>query len=375
MNNRTRAVILAVDDAPEILDIIKETLAADYDIKLATRGEVALKIAEKQLPDLILLDVMMPGIDGYETCQALKKNPKTMHIPIIMVSAGSKMNDELVGLEAGAIDYITKPISTAILLARVKNQLLLSSTRQALEQAHNKISQEREGLEQIVLKMRSNSEFNDKNIRYSSKSAEVNSGDLLLSAFTPEGRHYAVVADFTGHGLPAAIGAPLVTYIFYARVKAGVLLSDIIMEMNSVLKKLLPTHIFMGLLAVDISAARDAIKLWNYGMEDILIHKSADSWSDLSSKDLALGILSEVDGAAHYEFSFQEIQSIYLLTDGITEAFDIENSNEMYGVERLKEALLKNKENNKPLDELLNSISLFANTPEDFDDMTLLELS
>ena len=375
MNNRTRAVILAVDDAPEILDIIKETLAADYDIKLATRGEVALKIAEKQQPDLILLDVMMPGIDGYETCQALKKNPKTMHIPVIMVSAGSKTNDELVGLEAGAIDYITKPISTAILLARVKSQLLLSSTRKALEQAHNKISQERENVEQIVLKMRSNSEFNHKNIRCSSKSAEVNSGDLLLSSFTPCGKQYVIVTDFTGHGLPAAIGTPLVTYIFYARVKAGVALSDIIIEINAVLKNLLPTHIFMGLLAVEISADRTVSKLWNYGMEDILIHQSAASWSDLSSKDLALGILSELDGAAHYELPFQEIQAIYLLTDGITEAFDSDNSHEMYGVERLKEALLKNKTNNISLDELLNSISLFANTPEDFDDMTLLELS
>ena len=375
MNNSKRAVILAVDDAPEILDIIKETLAADYDIKLATRGAVALRIAEKQQPDLILLDVMMPGIDGYETCQELKKNPKTAHIPVIMVSAGSKMNDELVGLEAGAIDYITKPISTAILLARVKSQLLLSSTRKALEQAHNKISQERENVEQIVLKMRSNSEFNDKNIRCSSKSAEINSGDLLLSSFTPEGRHYAVVADFTGHGLPAAIGAPLVTYIFYARVKAGVPLSDIIIEINSVLKNLLPTHIFMGLLAVDISADREVTKLWNYGMEDILIHNSDDSWGDFTSKDLALGILTEIDGAAHYEFSFQDMQAIYLLTDGITEAFDIENSHEMYGVERLKEDLLKNKANNQSLDEILNCISLFANTPEDFDDMTLLELS
>lgn len=249
------------------------------------------------------------------------------------------------------------------------------STRRELEQAHNKITLEREGLEQIVLKMRSNSEFDSKNIRYSSKSAEVNSGDLLLSAFTPDGRQYTVVADFTGHGLPAAIGSPLVTYIFYARVKAGVALSDIIAEMNSVLKNLLPTHIFMGLLGVDTSEDRKDIKLWNYGMEDILLHNSDDSWSELTSKNLALGILSDIDGTAHYELSFNEVQNIYLLTDGITEAVDVENSAEMYGVERLKEALVKNKAAKQSLDELLNTISLFANTPDDFDDMTLLELS
>lgn len=321
---------------------------------------------------------MMPGIDGYKTCRELKKNPKTSHIPVIMVSAGSKVNDELVGLEAGAIDYITKPISTAILLARVKSQLLLSSTMQALEQAHNKISQEREGLEQIVFKMRSNSEFDHTNVRYSSKSAksaEVNSGDLVLSAFTPSGKQYAVVANFTGHSLPAAIGSPLVNYIFYARVKADVSLADIIIKINSVLKNLLPTHIFMGVLAVELSANRQEVKLWNYGMEDILIYNSDHSWSELSSKNLALGILSDIDDAAHYELIFQEMQAIYLLTDGITEAFDCENSTDMYGVARLKEALIEGKEQNRALDELLDAITLFANTPDDFDDMTLLELS
>jgi len=375
MSNKERAVILAVDDAPEILDIIKATLATEYDIKLATRGEVALKIAEKQQPDLILLDVMMPGIDGYETCRQLKSNPKTAHIPVIMVSAGSKVNDELLGLEAGAIDYITKPISAAILKARVRNQILLIITRRELEKAHNKISEERNGLEQIVYKMRSNSEFNDKHVRYSTKSAEINSGDLVLSAVTPKGEQYVLVTDFTGHGLPAAIGSPLVTYVFYARSKENIPLADIITEINAVLKGLLPTHIFMGLIGVSLSVDRKQAQLWNYGMEDILIHNPDGTWAELSSKNIALGILSEMDSTLHYEIAFQDKQFIYLLTDGVTEAFDKENSADMFGVERLKSALIENKAQGKSLDELINNITLFAKSPDDFDDMTLLELS
>jgi len=375
LHNKERAVILAVDDAPEILDIIKATLADEYDIKLATRGEVALKIAEKQQPDLILLDVMMPGIDGYETCRELKKNPATAHIPVIMVSAGSQMNDELLGLEAGAIDYITKPISTSILEARVRNQISLIFTRRELEKAHNKISEERDGLEQIVYKMRSNSEFDNRQVRYSTKSAEINSGDLVLSSFTPKGEQYVLVADFTGHGLPAAIGSPLVNYIFYARCKDGATLADIITEINSVLKNILPTHIFMGLIGVSLSTDRRQAQLWNYGMEDILIHNADNTWTELASKNIALGILPEIDKAAHYEISFQDNQFIYLLTDGITEAFDVDNSTDMFGVERLKLALIENRAQDKSLDELINNITLFAHSPDDFDDMTLLELS
>jgi len=375
MSNKQRAVILAVDDAPEILDIIKATLADKYDIKLATRGEVALKIAEKQQPDLILLDVMMPGIDGYETCRELKKNPKTAHIPVIMVSAGSQVNDELLGLESGAIDYITKPISTAILAARVKNQISLIFTRRALEKAHNKISVEHDSLEQVVYKMRSNSEFDNKQVRYSTKSAEINSGDLVLSTFTPKGEQYVLVTDFTGHGLPAAIGSPLVTYIFYARSKENIPLENIITEINSVLQGLLPTYIFMGLIGVSLSTDRLQAQLWNYGMEDILIHNPEGTWTDLPSKNIALGILPEMDSASHYEISFRDNQFIYLLTDGITEAFDVENSADMFGVERLKSALIENKAQGKSLDELINNITLFAKSPNDFDDMTLLELS
>jgi len=374
MNILKRAVILAVDDAPEILDIIKATLSGLYDIKLATRGQIALKIAEKQQPDLILLDVVMPDFDGYETCRALKANPATAHIPVIMISAGSKVNDELVGLEAGAIDYITKPISTVILKARVKSQIELGATRNALAEAHNKISQERENLEQIVFKMRNNSDFNQQYVRYATQSPEINSGDLVLSAISPEGVQSVIVADFTGHGLPAAIGGPLVTYVFYRRIWENVSLCHIIGEINTLLEKILPINIFMGLLAVEVSANRKQAKLWNYGMEDILLYDTDKNWQSYASQNVALGILSEIDCAVHYDLSLSEQQLIYLLTDGMTEAVSSEDASKMFGMPQLKEALINNVQQGKPLGSILEDIMLFAGNPEDFDDMTLLEL-
>ena len=119
-----KSSILVVDDTPDNLILMSELLKEYYKIKVANSGVKALKIAQSDTPpDLILLDVMMPDLDGYEVCKQLKANPQTRHIPIIFLTAKSDVTDETKGLELGAIDYITKPINPAIVMARVKTHL------------------------------------------------------------------------------------------------------------------------------------------------------------------------------------------------------------------------------------------------------------
>ena len=118
--------ILIVDDTPANLSLLSDVLKSDYRIKAATNGEKALKLAFTGTPpDLILLDIMMPGMDGYEVCRRLKANVATRSIPIIFVTAMTEVEDETRGLELGAVDYVTKPISAPILKARVKTHLEL----------------------------------------------------------------------------------------------------------------------------------------------------------------------------------------------------------------------------------------------------------
>ena len=121
-----KATILAVDDTPDNLLLISGLLKEEYHVKVANGGERAIKIAQSNNPpDLILLDIMMPDIDGYEVCRILKADEKTSHIPIIFLTAKTEVDDETHGLEMGAVDYITKPISPPIVLARVKTHLTL----------------------------------------------------------------------------------------------------------------------------------------------------------------------------------------------------------------------------------------------------------
>jgi putative two-component system response regulator len=123
-----KATILVVDDTLVDLALMNNVLKDAYKVTIADGGAKALRIALSDTPpDLILLDIMMPGIDGYEVCRQLKRNPKTANIPVIFLTAMAEVADETKGLELGAVDYITKPISPPIVMARVKNHVMLKA--------------------------------------------------------------------------------------------------------------------------------------------------------------------------------------------------------------------------------------------------------
>ena len=129
-----KQVVLIVDDTPDNISLLSGLLKDQYKIKIATNGLKALQIASSLPgPDLILLDVMMPEMDGYETCRRLKADPATSDIPIIFLTAKSQVQDEEMGLRLGAVDYISKPISPPIVLARVATQLNLVRARHLLQ--------------------------------------------------------------------------------------------------------------------------------------------------------------------------------------------------------------------------------------------------
>jgi class 3 adenylate cyclase len=129
-----RKTILVVDDTPDNLSLMSGLLRDEYKVKLANSGEKALKAVQgDNPPDLILLDIMMPGMSGYEVCEALKADPRTRAIPVIFLTAMSAPEDEQKGLELGAVDYVTKPISPSLFLARVRNHLAMRAQAQELE--------------------------------------------------------------------------------------------------------------------------------------------------------------------------------------------------------------------------------------------------
>ena len=127
--------MLVVDDTPANIEVLSGVLSAEFQVKIATNGEKALRLADSERqPDLILLDIMMPVMDGYTTCERLKVNPRTRTIPVIFVTALSEAQDEARGLALGGVDYITKPFNPELVKARVRNHIALKLYRDRLEE-------------------------------------------------------------------------------------------------------------------------------------------------------------------------------------------------------------------------------------------------
>jgi diguanylate cyclase (GGDEF)-like protein len=138
--SNNKPTILIVDDEPVIIKILNEILKQDHHIKVATNGHQAINQAQQQpVPDMILLDILMPDMDGFEVCKNLKNTTQTNDIPIIFITSSNQEEDESNGFEAGAVDFITKPISPTIVKARVKNQLLLLHQKKELQRMHQEV--------------------------------------------------------------------------------------------------------------------------------------------------------------------------------------------------------------------------------------------
>ncbi|WP_447749161.1 HD domain-containing phosphohydrolase [Pseudomonas nicosulfuronedens] len=138
-----RPTILIVDDAPENLTLLSELLKLLYRVKAARNGEKALQIAQSdEPPDLILLDVMMPGMDGFEVCRRLRDDARTRHIPVIFITAQNTADEEIRGLELGAVDYLTKPINPPTVLMRVDNQLRIKAAADFLRDQNEFLERE-----------------------------------------------------------------------------------------------------------------------------------------------------------------------------------------------------------------------------------------
>ena len=145
-----KPTILIVDDTPANIALLSDVLKGAYRIKVALDGQKALEIANSAAPpQLILLDIMMPGMDGYEVCKRLKADPVTHPIPIIFISAMSEVEDETRGLDLGGVDYVTKPINAAIVKARVKAQLALADQARRLQQMVGKLEAQARELSEL----------------------------------------------------------------------------------------------------------------------------------------------------------------------------------------------------------------------------------
>ncbi len=159
---KKKDVILVVDDQPNNLKVIAGTLSGEYAISFANNGKNALKMLEKQLPNLILLDIMMPEMDGFEVCKRIKKNFKAKDIPVVFLTAKTDLDDIIKGFSCGAVDYITKPFSPEEMKIRVKNHLNLFHAKNEINRMFQKLLISEKELKNLNLKLEKSNNEKDK---------------------------------------------------------------------------------------------------------------------------------------------------------------------------------------------------------------------
>ena len=367
--------LLAVDDEPINRCLLEDLIESRYELTTVDSGEACLASVNERLPELILLDISMPNMDGFETCRLLKQNSKTAKIPIIFLTARISIEDERKGLLLGAVDYITKPFSESILLARIKTHIDLNRTHCLLEQSYVSIKKDQDYVEYIMQTMREDKRFIANNITSVISPVEQSNGDIVLSAQAPNGHRHLLIGDFTGHGLSAAIAGPLVSSLFYIQSEQGFPLEHIIERINLELFSKLPAEVFMAAIWVDWNVETNQVTLWNCGMPAVVHFRGGEKISSYASEFLPLGIKECLIDCMPPTQTIQCLSGDVLFgySDGV---LDVRSpSGEVFGEQRLEALLHQVVTLPKAVTSVMGELTSYANGTEIKDDITLVQLS
>ncbi|MBF0126155.1 MAG: fused response regulator/phosphatase [Magnetococcales bacterium] len=371
--NRHKKKVLLIDDDPFDIDMLRNILGSEYALTVALNGTQGLKLAQAAVPpDLMLLDVMMPEMNGYEVCQRIKAIPDIRTLPIIFITAKSSAEDETHGLELGAVDYITKPFTPSVVQARVRTHLALRSAHRSLEAVNDQLLTERQIVVDIVANIQRSKPFDDRHLRCLNKPLETISGDLILSAFRPDGGQHVMLGDFTGHGLAAAIGGPLVSDTFYTDTLQGVPMETICARINHKLYRILRRDMFMVSCFLELNPERTRLKVWNCGLHDAFLFRGASLCHALEADCFPRGMLNQPDGAPQ-TVEVRPGDRVFIYSDGIVE--ERNDQDELFGTERLRTILGQISSQSHPLDGIMDLLERFRGERAQSDDISLAELT
>ena len=279
-----KPVVLAVDDTPENLDVVKGILAPDYKVKAVTNGAAALKIAEKQPPDIILLDIMMPDMDGYEVCRQLKANPVTAAIPVIFLTAKDQTADEAEGFALGAADYIHKPVNPPILQARVNTHVALKKSMDELQDLSEALARAKERMEAELNVGRDIQHsmlpdwvpaYSEIELCASMDAAREVGGDFYDYFMLNDEELCFCVADVSGKGVGAALFMAMTKLLIKSRASDDKMPAKILTRVNADLAQDNPTCMFVTVFLATINLRTGQVTYTNAGHNPPMIKRAS----------------------------------------------------------------------------------------------------
>ena len=405
LNKRPR--ILAIDDTPANLQVLTAALAQEFRFQIATSGEVGLAAAARTPPDLILLDVMMPGMDGFEVCRRLKADPLLQAIPVIFLTANADSLAEEAGLELGAADYITKPIKADLARLRIRNLMerealrkelasqrdrladnvrQLKSTAQQLQEARLRELEIGNAIQRDLLQGELPPDMAGVCLTRLSTPSQVVDGDFSVIHRLHADCFDVLVGDVMGKGVPAAlIGAGIRST--YHQVLSDLLITDatqlvlptpaqIVNQLHQILTpRLSDLSSFATLALYRFDLAAQTLTFVNAGHTPALLLRAGQgSVSELLGENLPIGIMTdEVYSQSALPIASADV--FLLFSDGITEARNAQG--EEFALERLA-ALFESwprggqRIGHAKLDSISQALHQFCDSTQVLDDQSLL---
>jgi sigma-B regulation protein RsbU (phosphoserine phosphatase) len=334
--------ILIVDDTPINIGVISGALKDSFATKVATSGQKALAIVSgKEKPDLILLDIMMPEMDGYEVCRRLKANPDTRDIPVIFLTSQTEAEDETKGFEVGAVDYIHKPFSAAVVKARVRTHLMLREAHAQIARQLVEINTELEMARQIQLSILPSTTPKITGMDVVARYIPMTSvaGDFYDFIVVDE-RHVGIlIADVSGHGLPAALIASMLQVALTAQARHVSEPGKVLAGLNQALCGKFQ-HNFVTAAYVYVDLEKNTMNYAGAGHPPLLLwRKSTGSASQLLENGLVMGQFEEATYNS-LQVPIEAGDRFVLYTDGILETCN--PAQEEFGTDRFMQFMETN---------------------------------
>lgn len=372
-------ILIAEDSAADRMLLSSIVRRQGHEVLTAANGAEAVEAFQQQQPQLVLMDAMMPVMDGFEAARQIKALAGETLVPIIFLTSLTESEALARCLEAGGDDFLAKPYNQVILAAKIKAmdrlrrlQATVLQQRDQIARHHDYLLNEQRVAKAVFDKVAHSGCLNAPNIRYLQSPYALFNGDLLLAAFTPAGDMHVLLGDFTGHGLPAAVGAMPLAEVFYGMTAKGYGLSETLREMNAKLKRILPVDMFCCATLLCLSFQRRSVEVWNGGMPDGYLHSIASGErTPLIARHLPLGVLSPQTFDDRTEvFPMAVGDRVFLLSDGVIDTCDA--NEQLFGVERLQQVFAANHQPDQLFEDIEQALRDFRG--EARDDVSMVEV-
>ncbi len=372
--------ILIVDDVPSNIQLVAIILQENenYELFFSNDGLSALKLVKEEDLDLILLDVMMPGMNGFDVCKEIKSNPRTQNIPIIFLTAKSELKSLVKGFEVGGQDYVSKPFNALELQARVETHLKLRQTMKKLSNTNRQIKLElqiaKEIQKGIIPDNESFPEIKELTIYSYYNPLESIGGDLFDVIKVNDRKYAFVMADVSGHGVPAALVSSMAKGYFLSITNEKMKPSDICKEINNKIMKHSSKimNYFLSAFYIILDIETGEIEYTSAGHHPAILYRSdKDVLESLETQGNLIGAFDE----ATYETMVNHINvgdRILLYTDGVIET---RNKNGEYYNQNILNEFVKNNSKLPPeifVNNLIKDIEKFASGMPIDDDIAIL---